>query len=303
MTQDYPRFRVIAVLIIGLISFGFAPILVRVAGETSPFVLAAFRTGFAVLLLIPYWLRKRQREQDVPAADRRKRLWTTAVAGVSLGLHFTFWIASLSYTSVASASVLVTVHPIMLIVVERLLFKRHFALSVWVGVFTAFLGSALLGITDQDVSQQFSDPLLGNILAFTAAAIFVVYILIGQKTRQKMEWVDYVFPVYFFAALTCFILSLLAGVNLGAISMTGLLAGFGLAFGPQVLGHGSMNYAVKYISPTLLSTLILAEPLIASILAFFMFNEMPPFFSIIAMFVIMAGVGLTWRRKARQTAE
>ncbi|MDZ7683526.1 MAG: hypothetical protein U5J63_17900 [Fodinibius sp.] len=49
-----------------------------------------------------------------------------------------------------------------------------------------------------------------------------------------------------------------------------------------------MNYAVKYVSPTLLSTLILVEPLFASVMAFFLFAELPPITSIIAMIVILA---------------
>jgi drug/metabolite transporter (DMT)-like permease len=126
-----------------------------------------------------------------------------------------------------------------------------------------------------------------------------VYLLIGQKIRRKREWIDYVFPVYFYAAAACVLMALVMGKNLLDISTIGVWAGAGLAFGPQILGHGSMNYAVKYVSPTLLSTLILVEPLLASVLAFFLFAELPPITSIIAMAIILIGVGLTWRRKTQ----
>ncbi len=94
------------------------------------------------------------------------------------------------------------------------------------------------------------------------------------------------------------IIAVAFGKNLLNISTVGVWVGAGLAFGPQVVGHGSMNYAVKYVSPTLLSTLILVEPLLASVLAFFMFAELPPVASIVAMLIILVGVGLSWRRKA-----
>ncbi len=284
-----------------MFSFGFAPILVRWAGDISPFLLAAFRTGFAVMILAPYgvyqgrlsgWMTNDAGESDYST------FWYATLAGVSLGLHFTFWIASLSYTSVASASVLVTIHPVMVILVERLLFKRVFSTLTWIGVIVAFLGSVLLGITDNQVASGFSNPLFGNILAFTAAAIFVVYLLIGQRIRQQMGWYNYVFRVYFFAALTCLLLNFVIGFTMSEVSWVGVAAGIGLAVGPQIVGHGSMNYAVKYISPTLLSTLILAEPLIASVLAFILFTEVPPLASIIAMIVILTGILLTWKRKS-----
>ena len=88
--------------------------------------------------------------------------------------------------------------------------------------------------------------------------------------------------------------------------MSGLavLIGLALAIGPTIIGHGSMNYAVKYISPTLLSTLILSEAVIAAIAAFFIFSEVPSKLSITAMLVILAGVSITWtRRMVRRSAE
>jgi drug/metabolite transporter (DMT)-like permease len=185
-----------------------------------------------------------------------------------------------------------------MILVERLWFKRSFAKTTWVGVILAFSGSLLLGISDSQVEQDFADPLFGNFLALAAALIFVVYLLIGQKIRKKREWIDYVFPVYFYAAAACLLIALVLGKDLLNISTVGVWAGAGLAFGPQILGHGSMNYAVKYISPTLLSTLILVEPLFASVMAFFLFAELPPVTSIIAMIIILAGVGLTWKRSS-----
>lgn len=297
MAEDYPKVKVLAALLAGLTAFGFAPILVRFAPDTSPLVLVVYRTVFAALMLLPFWFLTRSTEwRD---GKNRERLWI-ALSGVCLGLHFTFWISSLYYTSVASASVLVTIHPIIMILVERLWYKRRFVVTTWIGVFLAFSGSVLLGITDSQIEQEFADPLFGNFLAFTAAVIFVVYLLIGEQIRKKREWIDYVFPVYFYAAAACVIIALTFGKNLLNISAVGVWAGAGLAFGPQIIGHGSMNYAVKYVSPTLLSTLILAEPLLASVLAFFMFAELPPFASIVAMFIILAGVALTWRRKAAE---
>jgi drug/metabolite transporter (DMT)-like permease len=287
--------KVLAALLAGLTAFGFAPILVRYASDTSPLVLVVYRTVFAALMLLPFWVWLR--DSSARSGKGKERLWI-ALSGVCLGLHFTFWISSLYYTSVASASVLVTIHPIIMILVERLWFKRSFATTTWIGVFLAFGGSVLLGVSDSQIEQDFADPLFGNFLALTAAIIFVVYLLIGEKIRKKRKWIDYVFPVYFYAAAACVLIAVMMGKNLLDISVIGVWAGAGLAFGPQILGHGSMNYAVKYVSPTLLSTLILVEPLLASVLAFFLFAEFPPFTSIVAMVIILTGVGFTWRRSS-----
>lgn len=294
MSEDFPRLKVFTALAAGLVAFGFSPIFVRFTPETPPLVLAAYRTVFAALLLVPYWLASRSKS----GFELNEHL-LTAFAGVCLGIHFICWIASLYYTSVASASVLVTIHPIILILVERFWLNQKFIWTTWMGVFITFAGSVLLGISDSQIEQQFSDPLFGNTLALTAAAIFAVYILIGQKIRQKRTWVDYVFPVYFFAGVTCVLAAVILGNDLLHISLVGAGSALGMAVFPQIIGHGSLNYAVKYVSSTLLSTLILTEPLFATFLAYLFFDELPPVTSFLAMCIILVGVGLTWKREAR----
>lgn len=279
----------------GLISFGFAPILVRFATDVEPLVLAALRTFFAVILLLPFWSSKGESFTQLKK-NGVNPLWL-GLAGICLGLHFTLWIASLHYTSVASASVLVTIHPVMLIVAESILFKKSFRSLVWLGVFIAFTGSVFLGIADKTLSANFPFALFGNALAFSAAVIFVIYFLIGRKIRQHSEWIDYVFHVYLYGAITCTILSLFWIGGIPVITTSSMVVGLALAIGPTLMGHGSMNYAVKYVSPTLLSTLILSEAVFAAIAAYFIFDELPSLLSIIAMTTIISGIALTWTRK------
>jgi len=293
--ETIPALKVTLLLIVGLITFGIAPILVRYATDVDPFVLAAMRTGFAVLILIPFWLPKRATIDTLK--KNGVKMWWLAAAGVCLGLHFSFWIGSLHYTSVASASVLVTMHPVMLIVAESLIFKKNFRPLVWAGVVLSFLGSALLGLADESSLDQFPQALLGNSLAFTAAVIFVAYFMIGRKIRQIAEWIDYVFYVYLYATITCIFLALIWIGGIPYISVTAIIVGFALAAGPTIIGHGSINYAVKYISPTLLATLVLSEAIFAAIAAYFLFGEIPSSFSLGAMVVILTGVALTWTRR------
>lgn len=294
--SDIPIGKVVLFLILGLISFGAAPILVRLATDVDPLVLAALRTIMAVAILLPFWFSRRKKLSELKKQGASPFLMMSA--GACLGLHFTLWIASLHYTSVASASVLVTIHPVMLIVAESLILKRNFRPLVWIGVFVAFGGSLLLGFADE--SQQaglYPNPLLGNTLAFSAAVIFVIYFMLGRKIRQHTEWIDYVFYIYLYAAIVCTILSFLWVGGVPYISNSALLVGLALAIGPTILGHGSMNYAVKYISPTLLSTLILSEAVLAAIAAYFIFDEVPAFVSVVAMLIIISGVSLTWSRR------
>ena len=283
---------------VGVSTFGMAPIMVRFATDTDPLALAALRTGFAVLFLFPFWFPQRKTITELKEQGINRVL--LALTGICLGLHFSFWIASLHYTSVASASVLVTIHPVMLIVAESVIFKQRFHKIVWIGVAVAFGGSALLGLADQTTLDAFPNALLGNALALTAAVIFVIYFMLGRKIRQYTGWLDYVFYVYLYATITTCILSVLWIGGIPEISGLALLVGVGLALGPTILGHGSINYAVKYVSPTLLSTLVLSEGVFAAIAAYFIFTEIPSLLSIGAMLIILSGVSLTWYRRVQR---
>ncbi|MDX1642472.1 MAG: EamA family transporter, partial [Balneolaceae bacterium] len=87
---DIPVLKVIILLFLGLISFGFAPILVRFATNVEPLVLAALRTIFAVILLSPFWLKRGESFKQLKKNGVHP-LWLI-FAGLCLGLHFTLWI-------------------------------------------------------------------------------------------------------------------------------------------------------------------------------------------------------------------
>ncbi len=301
--QNSPRSmvttRIVPLLALGMASFAFAPIFVRMAGETDPFALAAIRTVTAALVLLPFWLMRTSRAETF--FNTRDKI-NAAVAGTVLGFHFIFWILALQNTTVASASILVTIHPVILILIEAGLFKRIFPPLVWLGVFIAFSGSVLLGYSDARAESMFEHALLGDMYALIAALLFALYFLISQRLRQKSDWLNYVFRVYGATGVTCLIVALIAGSDF-RVEPVVWLAGIALAIGPQILGHGSLNYTVKYVAPTLLATLILTEPVFATILAWLLFGEVPPWLTFPAMAIIIAGVVLTWSGRNKRTPD
>ncbi|MEX0929679.1 MAG: DMT family transporter [Balneolales bacterium] len=281
-------------LILALATFAVAPILIKSVSEVNAIALATVRTVSAVTMLAPFWFfyRDKYAESTYSLTDN----FYAALAGLFLGVHFILWIGALSYSSVASVSVLVTCLPVILIVFEAGILKRRFSGRVWAGVFTAFAGTALLGFSDSSANTIYDNPLLGNAMALSAAFLFAGYFLISQRLRQKSDWLNYVFRVYGFTALACLGISLFLDVSL-SVGKAGWIVGLALALGPQIIGHGTMNYAVRSISPTFLSTLILTEPVGASLLAVVFFAEVPPPLSLFAVAVILTGVFMTWKRK------
>lgn len=291
----FSKVKVYSLLGFGIAAIGFSPILVKVVTHESAFLVATVRTVLAFLLLIPVYFSTRN-QVEKREISTKEHLWVAA-SGILLGLHLICWVSSIYFTSIASASVLVTTHPIILIVVERFIFKYKFRLIVWLGVLISFSGSVILGYSDLGNEEVYPNPLLGNSLAFAASVIFAFYFIIGNRIRQKRNWIEYVFPVYGYAALTCVVTLFIVEGSSFELSGLLLLVGLGLALGPQIAGHGALNYAVKFVSPTLIATLILFEPAASSVMAFLFFGEIPLPLSFVGMAIILLGITFTWSKK------
>jgi len=297
-TSERPVLLVPA-LVIGVASFAFSAILVRWAGEAPALTIAVWRTGLAALFLLPV---------AVPMAGAEMRRLTgrewglIGAAGVVLGLHFVAFIESLFYTTVASATVLVTTSPIILAVLgyvvlgERLARRRQLAVGVGVA------GALLLGWGD--LGGEATRPLIGNALAVAAAVLVSIYLLIGRVVRRKRSWLAYLFPLYTVVALTTLVVAAVRGAPLLGFSATfyGLCAL--MALGPSLVGHGSFNYALRYLPAAVVGLLALIEPVGASILAYAFFAEQPGLLALVGMTLVLGSVAVAlWPARRRPSSE
>ena len=66
---------------------------------------------------------------------------------------------------------------------------------------------------------------------------------------------------------------MIANENLIAYNLYEFLGLLFLGLVPTILGHNSIYYSIRYVSPTIVAAFPLGEPIIATILAYFIFNE------------------------------
>jgi drug/metabolite transporter (DMT)-like permease len=176
---------------------------------------------------------------------------------------------------------------------------------VVVGIAIAISGMVAIGFDEAAASENAT---LGNTLALMGAVGGAGYFIIGRKLRKRIDTLAYVSVVY---SVTAILLIAIAGAFdlnfLGYRPQTYLLF-FLIAMVPQVIGHTSFNWALKYISATMVSLVILGEPIGASLLAFFVLGEKITAFQGIGGSLILTGVGLaiwsetTHRAEAEATA-
>ncbi len=260
------RLRATLVLPIGLAAISFASIFIKLCQAPS-LVIAAYRLSLATLILLIFFVPR-----NVPEFRRlsRREILPSLLAGLFLCLHFALWITSLEYTSVASSVIFVTTNPIFVALASVFFFREKVSPFLFLAIFLAVFGGLVIGWTDWGKGEH---HLYGDFLALLGAVMATGYLLVGRKVRQKVNLTAYITLVYGVAAVLLVALALLSGHPLFDYSPYTYLLFFLLAVFPQLIGHTSLNWALKFFSATIVAVFILGEPIGASILAYALLGE------------------------------
>jgi drug/metabolite transporter (DMT)-like permease len=286
------------VLLVGVLAACTAALFIRLAyaveGSGSVglgLLLAAVRLSVASLVLLPalWGLRK--------AGPRRAGAMGYAVlAGVFLGMHLALWIISLAYTSIVASATIVTTNPIWVALILWLWRGERPSRLTAAGIVVAICGGALIAMGDAGGASAGTNPLLGDLLALGGALTVSLYLVLGREAQHRgLGLGQYVATAYVVGALTLLPAPLLFGSGYSGWPAEVYLYGLLLAFIPQLVGHSSFNWAVRWVSPTLVALVILAEPVGGSILGFLVFGEVPGALVLAGAAVLLVGVaGAVW---------
>ncbi len=290
------------VLFLGVAAVSLAAIFIRLAfaalperGLAESVLIASGRLLVASVLVLPLALPAR------PLARDRRAVGLAALAGVFLALHFLFWIASLAYTSIAASTTIVTTNPVWIALAEAFYFKRRVARGVWLGIGLAVLGGAVIGLADAGGAAAGPAPLFGDLLALLGAWAVSLYFLLGREAQRALGTTGYVGVAYPAAALFLFPVPWLLGEGYLGHAPAFYLWVFLLAAVPQMLGHTSLNYAVQFLGPTIVTLFVLFEPVIASLAGYLFFGELPPAGVFAGALVLLIGVALAVRASGDKT--
>jgi drug/metabolite transporter (DMT)-like permease len=285
--------RLYGVLLMGVVAVSFGAIFVRLA-EAPSLVIATYRLLIASLIVAPVGLFRRHAE--LRALSRYDLSWAV-VSGVLLTLHFVFWIASLEYTTVASSVVFVSTSPIFVGVVSHFLTQDRLSLAMSAGIILALLGGLVIGWNDLALG---SITLRGDMLAVLGAAMVGGYFMAGRRLRPKVSLLAYVTVVYSVAALGALILSGLSRQRLAGYPAQTWLMFFLLAAGPQIIGHSSLNWALRHLPAAAVGVVTLGEPVGSTVLALFLLGEVPAPLKLAGGALILTGIYLALQERRLQ---
>jgi drug/metabolite transporter (DMT)-like permease len=278
-------------LSLAVLFVSFGAILVRLAAA-PPLAVSFYRVAIASLVLLPFAAGDARRAW--PALGRRRGLLLVA-AGLALALHFATWIASLSYTTVASSVLLVNTAPLFAIALSRAFLHERPSPTVLIALPVAFTGAALIALGDWTGSPG---SLLGNGLAIAGAVTVALYQVIGRGLRDALPLNAYVLGVWGTAALALAALARGFGVLLGGYPKRTWLLFVALALVPTIGGHGLVNKSLRSLSAPTVGLFLLGEPVIASLLAWLLFAEVPGPWTLAGGAIVLAALGVVLARRA-----
>jgi drug/metabolite transporter (DMT)-like permease len=285
--------RIGLTLALGILAGSTAAILIRLAlaasGEPGlgfSLLIAASRLALSGLLLSPLLLPLLK--TPVPKSALRYAV----LAGAMLALHFAGFITSLSYTTIAAGVTLSSSSPVWIALLSWFWWRERLSSLRFAALWVSLGGALIIGLS-QGGGAAGTAPRLGSALALAAAAAVSVHFLLGRQAQRRGLSAGQ------FAALSCVSgalvlapLPLLAGTRYTGHSAEVYLYLLLIALIPQLIGHTIYTWTMRWLSPTVVSLMMLLIPALSSLFGYAVFGEVPGTGTMLGAAVLLGGLAL-----------
>jgi drug/metabolite transporter (DMT)-like permease len=275
-------------LVIGIISISLAAIFAKFCYDVPSTMIATYRMGISAILLFVIFPFSKTKAISLL---NKKNIFMCFLSGIFLSMHFIFWFISIKLTNIASSVVLVTTSPIFLGIISKFILKKQIPRKITAGILLSFVGTLLIAQSDSNILNQINvNILLGDFMALLGSLMASLYLLIGGIQRTRQTTFEYIFLTYSFSAIILILLSVFLDIPFTGFEKEAYLFLILLAIIPQLLGHTIFNYSLKHLSPESVAITILGEPVGASILAYFIFDEKLQALQVIGIILILYSI-------------
>ena len=192
---EQPQRLALPALLAGGIAIGFSPIFVRLS-ELGP-VATGFHRLFLALPLLWLWMHWEARV----AREATKVEWLPmAVPGALFAGDIFFWHWSITYTTVANATLFANLAPVIVTFGAWFYLREHISFRFLVGMALAMGGAALLVNASAALGTR---SVLGDVLGLVTACFFGSYVVAVARLRGRYAASTIMF---YSSAVTCVLL-------------------------------------------------------------------------------------------------
>ena len=285
------RASAVLVLLVAACVLGLAPILVRLT-ETGPAAAGFWRFAFALPILALLLGRPGGEGFGTPSK------WM-ALAALFFVLDLSFWHYGIVMTSVANATVLCNLTPVVVTLFAWVAFRerpqRLFVVAIGLAMAGAFAMSAGAD------GNQGTNPRLGDLFSLSVALWYAGYFLAVKAARVTAG----AMRVMLWSTGLGLPLLLVVSLALGEDLLPATAAGWGAcaAMGVMhVVGQGGVAWALGRLPASLTAVTILIQPVVAALLGWVVFGETMTPVQMAGGAVVLAAVVLAqWSASAKKT--
>ena len=268
----------------------------------KPFGFIVLRVGISVIL---FWIAaylmtstKLIPTEKISISDF-PRIAVAAFTGVAFNM-LTFF-KGLSLTSPISASVIMPITPIIVLILSAILLKERMLKRSIFGIVVGLSGTALLVLYGKSVGAA-TNANFGNFLVFLNAASYGLYLIVVKKLMDKYNAFNFVKWIYLFG----FFMVLPFGYSdLMEISWETLPVSIVWKIVFVVVFSTFLTYLLNLLSmrelkPTTIAVFIYLQPLFAAILAIAVGKDELNWVKIVSATMIFIGVALVTQKKSEK---
>ena len=252
----------------------------------SPFALVFARISGACIL---FWALSLFLPKEILDRKDIPRLLIATMFGVAV--NQSLFLNGLNITTPIDAAIIMTATPILVLIVARLLIREPITVFKIIGIIAGGTGAILLILYRGNISFG-NDHIIGNTIIIANATSYALYLVIVKPLMIKYH------PVTLMRWIFLFGLLLVSGPGLPAFSrvswgtMPGdiLLSVLFVVVGTTFLAYLLNMYGLKYVKPITVSIYIYSQPVIASIVALILGQDVITPVKILAALLVFTGV-------------
>jgi len=261
--------RALPVLIMGAIAIGFSPVLVRLS-ELGPISTAFWRVALALIpLLLLSWRAHPGAPGQADAMTWGQRA-LAALPGVFLGAELAIWHISLHMTTVANATLLINMTPIPVALIGWLLFRTPISRLFLVGLVTSITGIVVLKGGPGSIQDG---NLAGDIVALIGCVFYAGYFLTLSRIRDRFSTMTIMKWSTLSAGLAVLPFAIVLEPDFLPVTLAGWAVLLALAWVCHFAGQSFITFALAWLPPAFSSLTLLIQPIIASVMAWYLLDE------------------------------
>jgi len=275
-------------LIIGIICISIFPILVKL-NYTPGLISAFYRMTIALAVILPYAIFTKQLE-----LPKGNTFFLALLCGICFGSDVAVWNIAIQNSTATQASLLTNLSPVWVGIGTFIFLRPKPSRNFWIGTAIALLGMITL-VGFQFFAQLSFD--IGFSFGVLSGIFYAIYILISKKVLGKISIVNFMTLSLISSSFFLGIISWYLGEPFNGFSNIGWFVLLIQGLVCQLLAWTLISYATQHMRATRVSLSLLAQAILATLLAWIFLNEVITLQMILGGIILLFGIRITFYNK------